>query len=136
MFASPLAALKAVIQSQSAAAIPLPFTIATLANCTLWTIVGIWEMHDMYVYMPEVLGLLLGLCQIYLKWQYGDGPQSGSGIQYEEFHAPAPVEMPVPMLGKLRDVIMMGSSANTNNPQALLGSGHYMPLENQPMGQL
>lgn len=130
MFASPLAALKAVVESQSAAAIPLPFTVATLMNCALWTIVGVWEMHDIYVYFPEVLGLLGGFAQVVLKCHYGDG----DGEDVPTFHHAQPVKMSVPILGQLRNVVMMGNnsmdggSSLDNNPQSLLGNMHYSPL--------
>lgn len=72
LFASPLAALKQVIESKSAASIPLPFTIASVINCFLWAVVGLYEMNDVYIWLPSVLGLCCALVQLALKLIYGD----------------------------------------------------------------
>lgn len=70
LFASPLTALKTVIATKSARSIPLPFCIASVINCLLWTILGLFEMHDMNVWFPNGLGLLFGIIQILLKLYY------------------------------------------------------------------
>ena len=74
MFASPLAALKTVVETKSAKSIPLPFTIAAVINCFLWSVVGMLDMHDFVIYGPNFLGLIFGLIQVALKLVY-----SGSG---------------------------------------------------------
>jgi solute carrier family 50 (sugar transporter) len=76
MFASPLAALQSVLATKSARSIPLPFTIASLVNCFLWSVSGLFEMHDVYIYLPNLLGLTFSLAQVALKLIYGDGPPS------------------------------------------------------------
>lgn len=81
MFGSPLAALKTVLQTKSAKSIPLPFTVATIANCFLWTIFGLFEMHDVNIYVPNILGLVFGLAQLSLRFIYGDG--NGSKAETE-----------------------------------------------------
>jgi solute carrier family 50 protein (sugar transporter) len=53
MFGSPLAALKTVLETKSAKSIPLPFTLATIANCFLWSITGLFEMHDKNIYFRK-----------------------------------------------------------------------------------
>jgi len=73
MFASPLAALKTVLKSRSAKSIPLPFTLATILNCALWSVFGLLEIHDFNVYFPNLLGLSFGLVQLSLRLRYGDG---------------------------------------------------------------
>ena len=73
MFASPLAALKTVLQTKSAKSIPLPFTLATVLNCFLWSVVGLFDMHDVNVYFPNLLGLGFGMAQVFLRLLYGDG---------------------------------------------------------------
>mmetsp|Transcript_24913 Transcript_24913/g.42399 ORF Transcript_24913/g.42399 Transcript_24913/m.42399 type:complete len:226 (-) Transcript_24913:94-771(-) len=70
MFASPLAALKVVLETKSAKAIPLPFTIASVVNCFLWSVIGIFDMDDYNIYVPNLLGLLFGLIQVVLKLIY------------------------------------------------------------------
>lgn len=73
MFGSPLSSLKTVIQTKSASSIPLPFTIATCLNCVFWSVVGIFQMKDAKVYVPNVLGLSFGIAQVALKLIFGDG---------------------------------------------------------------
>ena len=72
LFASPLSALTDVITSKSAAAIPLPFTVASTINCSLWSVVGVLLMNDFNIYFPSILGLLCALVQLSLKGIYGD----------------------------------------------------------------
>jgi solute carrier family 50 protein (sugar transporter) len=72
LFASPLAALKHVIMSKSAASIPLPFTVACFFNCVTWSAVGLWVMKDFNIYFPNLLGLSSAVAQLGLKAFYGD----------------------------------------------------------------
>ena len=67
MFASPLATLKEVIETKSASSIPLPFTLACLLNCLLWSVVGWFEMNDFMIYAPNFLGFGCALAQVALK---------------------------------------------------------------------
>lgn len=73
LFASPLAALKTVFKTKSAESIPLPFAIAATANCFLWSVVGVLDMKDINIWLPNILGLACGLLQIALKLWFGDG---------------------------------------------------------------
>jgi solute carrier family 50 protein (sugar transporter) len=70
MFASPLAALKSVLATKSAKSIPLPFTLAAVVNCFLWSVVGVMDMKDFNIYAPNLLGLFFGLVQLTLKVIY------------------------------------------------------------------
>ncbi len=70
LFASPLATLKQVLEQKSAKSIPLPFTLACLVNCSLWTIVGWFELQDFMIYTPNFFGLLFALAQTCLKLLY------------------------------------------------------------------
>jgi solute carrier family 50 (sugar transporter) len=70
MFASPLSALKSVLATKSAKSIPLPFTLAAIVNCFLWSVVGLMDMKDFNIYAPNLLGLLFGLIQLALKLIY------------------------------------------------------------------
>jgi uncharacterized protein with PQ loop repeat len=102
-FASPLAAVKAVLESQSSEAIPWHFTLAAFINCCLWTVVGVWGMHDVFVYLPAVLGLLFSSVQIALKLKYADHHD------YSTHATTAPVEMKNPVLKSVRQVVMYGN---------------------------
>lgn len=83
MFASPLSALKTVVQSRSARSIPLPFTIATIINCALWSIVGLFDISDFNIYFPNLLGLACGIAQLALKLYYGDGGSEKGASEME-----------------------------------------------------
>ena len=72
LFASPLAALRHVILTKSAASIPLPFTVACFFNCTAWSAVGLWVMNDFNIYFPNLMGLSCAVAQLALKGIYGD----------------------------------------------------------------
>jgi Sugar efflux transporter for intercellular exchange len=113
-FASPLVAAKSVFESQSSDSIPWPFTLAALLNCTLWTVVGIFDMHDGYVAAPEILGLFLTLLQIALKLYYGEHAHGQDNPSYMRAST-TPVEMPYPVLGSVRSVVMLGNNNNNHN---------------------
>lgn len=66
MFASPLSALKTVVQKKSSDSIPLPLSLATAVNCYLWMMVGIFGMKDANIIIPNALGLLFGFIQLAL----------------------------------------------------------------------
>lgn len=78
MFGSPLAALRNVILTKSAKALPLPFTLATVINCGLWSVFGLLDAHDFNIYAPNLLGLACGIAQLTLIGIYGDGKSSPS----------------------------------------------------------
>lgn len=89
MFASPLAALPTVLETKSAKAIPLAYTVAVMANSVLWTIVGLLDMHDIHIYFPTILGLALSGVQIGLKLKFGNGdldmiPSMGGGTGFDD----------------------------------------------------
>mmetsp|Transcript_10838 Transcript_10838/g.14350 ORF Transcript_10838/g.14350 Transcript_10838/m.14350 type:complete len:222 (+) Transcript_10838:250-915(+) len=72
LFGSPLSVLKVVLETKSAASIPLPFTIACFINCFLWSVFGVAVAHDVYVIVPNVLGFIFSIVQIGLKLKFGD----------------------------------------------------------------
>lgn len=80
LFASPLSALKTVLQTKSAASIPLPFTMASLVNCLMWSVLGLFQMKDSNIYVPNLLGLAFSVAQVALKLVYGDGHHKGQQL--------------------------------------------------------
>lgn len=80
MFGSPLAALKTVLQTKTAKDIPLPFTLATVVNCLLWSVTGLFQMHDANIYVPNLIGLAFGLAQVTLKFIFGDAAPPEKGM--------------------------------------------------------
>jgi solute carrier family 50 protein (sugar transporter) len=83
MFASPLSALKTVLRTRSARSIPLPFTLATVLNCFLWSVAGLGEFRDFNIYFPNLLGLAFGLIQVALKIVFENGPSAKSEDQID-----------------------------------------------------
>jgi solute carrier family 50 protein (sugar transporter) len=80
LFASPLVALKTVIQEKSAESIPMSFTLASIVCCFFWSVVGLRQMGDFAIYFPNLLGLSFGLIQLGLKMKYGNGNSSAAQI--------------------------------------------------------
>lgn len=70
--ASPLVAIKTVIDEKSADSIPLSFTLASIACCFFWSIVGLKQLHDWVVYFPNMMGLCFGFFQLGLKLMYSN----------------------------------------------------------------
>mmetsp|Transcript_4465 Transcript_4465/g.12410 ORF Transcript_4465/g.12410 Transcript_4465/m.12410 type:complete len:342 (+) Transcript_4465:82-1107(+) len=83
LFASPLSTLRQVVQTRNAASIPLPFSVASVVTCFLWSISGWWDLHDVNVVTPNVLGLLLGCAQLALIAVYGQETTGGRGREEE-----------------------------------------------------
>lgn len=73
-FASPLAAIKVVLETKSATAIPLPFTLAAIACCSCWTVFGVFIVNDHMIYVTNAVGLVFALAQLALKFRYPDRP--------------------------------------------------------------
>jgi len=65
MFAAPLSSAARVVQSKNASSINKPFALLTVANCCLWMVFGM-AIHDTFVWLPNVFGLVLGSLQILL----------------------------------------------------------------------
>ena len=82
MFASPLVALAAVLRTRSAKSIPLPFTLATILNCFLWSVAGLGDFNDFNIYFPNLLGLAFGLIQVGLKIHFDN--RSSTAIKTED----------------------------------------------------
>ena len=74
MFASPLSAIKTVVETKSSSSIPLPFTLASLVNCFCWTTAGLFKYKDPNIIIPNSLGLLCSMIQAALKIIYKDKP--------------------------------------------------------------
>ena len=62
-----------MIANKDASSIPLPFTLASTINCSLWSVAGLLAMKDPNIWFPSVMGLLSALAQLFLKGIYGSG---------------------------------------------------------------
>jgi uncharacterized protein with PQ loop repeat len=72
LYASPLASLRVVMKAKCARSIPLPFTVTSLISCSLWATYGLFQTHDLNVYVPGIIGCVFSLAQLSLKIYYGD----------------------------------------------------------------
>ena len=61
------ATIKSVLKRKDASSIYAPMTLAQCANCGLWTAYGYLAIGDIFVWGPNLTGLLLGLVQLTLK---------------------------------------------------------------------
>jgi len=71
MFSGPLVAIKEVIATKSTASLPFAMTLATIANCVLWTTYGWACLDNWQIWGPNALGLASGLVQLGLFAKYG-----------------------------------------------------------------
>lgn len=71
MFGGPLAAIKTVVKDKSTKSLPLTFTLAAFVNCSLWTIYGSMVVGDIYIWLPNLLGLASSIAQLGLFAKYG-----------------------------------------------------------------
>ena len=76
MFGGPLASISAVLRDQSAAAIPLGFTVFSIANTSVWLSYGALVLGDPFIWAPNVLGLGSSLTQLALIARYGTAPRA------------------------------------------------------------
>ena len=72
--ASPLSSMRSVISKRDASSIYAPMTAAQCVNCMLWTVYGSVAAHNVFVWGPNLIGLLLGLMQLALKLCYPSRP--------------------------------------------------------------
>jgi uncharacterized protein with PQ loop repeat len=69
MFASPLSTFPKVVKKKDSSSINRPFAICQVLNCMVWVSYGL-ATNDIYVTMPNVAGLILGLAQMFLILRY------------------------------------------------------------------
>lgn len=66
LFASPLSTMGEVIATRNSASIYAPLTFAQVTNCGTWSVYGL-AIGDIWVWGPNLCGLMLGLMQLLLK---------------------------------------------------------------------
>lgn len=82
--ASPLSTIKKVVQTKNAASIFALTTAAQCANCGLWSAYGYFGVKDVFVWAPNVTGLVLGLCQLALKLIFPNKDKGTPGVAFSE----------------------------------------------------
>jgi solute carrier family 50 (sugar transporter) len=89
-YTSPLSEFAAIIRRRDASSISLPLAAATLVNAGLWLVYGL-VLADVFVYAPNVLGILCALAQFVLRWRYpGDGAAEVLPIKQSVHPLPLP----------------------------------------------
>ncbi|OQR95817.1 MtN3 [Thraustotheca clavata] len=82
MFSSPLATVGTVLKQKSSAILPIRLIAAGIACAFLWTVFGLL-INDAFVYGPNGLNLVIGLCQVALYFYYLSPKQDHED---KEFH--------------------------------------------------
>ena len=134
-FASPLVATKVVLATQSSDSIPWPFTLAAFVNCILWIIVGVIELRDYYVALPAMVGVVLCTIQIALKvWYRKDTTTTNTNTANTSFSSSSLQhrDMPYPLLGTLRQVMMLGNIPEDNPNTDNHNFHNYQPPSSSP----
>jgi solute carrier family 50 protein (sugar transporter) len=87
MFASPLATIRKIVRTKSAASLPFALCFCNAVNCTLWVAYAAVD-NDMFILSPNVAGAILGFIQVTLWFVYRPGkyPQAPQvvAIQLDE----------------------------------------------------
>mmetsp|Transcript_4875 Transcript_4875/g.11756 ORF Transcript_4875/g.11756 Transcript_4875/m.11756 type:complete len:318 (+) Transcript_4875:127-1080(+) len=58
MYSGPLMVIKTVIRDRNTSAMNAWFTVATFLSCSVWTLYGAAVTHDIYLWGPNVVGLV------------------------------------------------------------------------------
>ncbi|XP_051497068.1 sugar transporter SWEET1 isoform X2 [Apus apus] len=73
MYLSPLADLAKIVRSKSTRCLSFPLTVTTFLASTSWTLYGL-QLHDPYITVPNVPGIITSVLRFWLFWQYPAGP--------------------------------------------------------------
>jgi uncharacterized protein with PQ loop repeat len=69
-FVSPLAQLPTILRLKTAASVPVPWVVASIVACALWTMYGI-SLDEIVLTLPNAIGLVLNLILIVLVFKFG-----------------------------------------------------------------
>ncbi|GMF22687.1 unnamed protein product [Phytophthora lilii] len=78
LYASPLAAIKVVLQTRSSASLPFAMILAGTINNLLWVVYGAL-VNDMFLVVPAVINGALGLVQVALYGVYHSSSEAARG---------------------------------------------------------
>lgn len=82
-YASPLATLRRVVQTQNAASIPIGMVVAGTICNSLWTLYGLAK-SDMFLFVPNAVCVCLGVVQILLYAKYNPNRRTAGTDQTED----------------------------------------------------
>lgn len=83
-YASPLATLRRVVQTQNAASIPIGMVVAGTICNSLWALYGLAK-SDMFLFVPNAVCVVLGVWQILLYVKYNPSRRTTGTNQNEEY---------------------------------------------------
>ncbi|POM66738.1 MtN3-like protein [Phytophthora palmivora] len=83
LYASPLETMKQVIQTKDATTLPIIISAIFLTNTTVWTIFSIAD-EDMFVLVPNAIGMLVCIAQVVLYIMYPPGNTKANHIDSED----------------------------------------------------
>lgn len=70
-YMAPMSTMARVIRKKDASSLYLPLILVNLVNAILWFVYGLAGINDIYVWLPNALGIALALVQIMLVVVYG-----------------------------------------------------------------
>ncbi|POM60027.1 hypothetical protein PHPALM_31164 [Phytophthora palmivora] len=79
LYASPLAAIKVVLQTRSSASLPFAMILAGAINNLLWVVYG-FLVFDLFLLVPASVNAALGLVQVALYGVYHPSRYAAGGV--------------------------------------------------------
>lgn len=76
MFGGPLTSIRSVLRDESAASLPLGFTVFSAVNTSAWLGYGLLILDDPFIWGPNVLGLASASTQLGLIVRYGNSAKN------------------------------------------------------------
>ena len=67
---SPLSTIRIIVQHQDASSLYLPMIVLNLMGTSLWFAYGLFGVNNLWLYIPQGLGIILSICQISVKLFY------------------------------------------------------------------
>jgi uncharacterized protein with PQ loop repeat len=72
MFVSPLQKIQEVYKTKDNSYIPIQISIVLTINCLIWTSFGMLRNFNLYIIIPNTIGVIFSLFQIYLWFKFNN----------------------------------------------------------------
>jgi solute carrier family 50 protein (sugar transporter) len=82
--AAPLSSILVVVRHQNSSSIHGPTMMASIANCSLWSTYGLLAIHDPFIYLPNIIGLVISIVQLLLFLCYRSTSELDTMAEQEE----------------------------------------------------